>query len=905
MAGFKKSNAGGEYSVNYSLMGGVDFSSPDSISGRRRYAYLENMYRDYDGEGAELIESVPGFRKILSLGAKINGFYLQRIRKDEEYLIIHAGTKLYRVKLSDIDIDNNPPPLKTVNDTKSTGFSFGKSVFIFDGTKIARIDENGTASFVSDGSAAAAYIPTTYVNTEEYEQLNLLTRQFYEEYYVAFPEDVSYETPGLEYRITDKDLKKCAVTGVESYFSGDLFIPRYTKIGGEKYEIEKIDELAFLNNSSIRILNVADGVREIAAKAFSGASNLTGVTLPDSIEKIGDFAFENCPKLSEIRFGKDLVSIGANAFSGCPSLSSIKYAYAKASFDAIPGASGITAGYTFTENNRNDTMRAEIPIMTPTDTLMELFVDEESVTFIDVYEGDLVKSVIIPSIEKKKLQSAFIKIRGYAHKTKFNFNTPGINFISGMGGAEPSEAITKCTVCECFDGRVFLSGNPNYPNTVFYSARDKEGNVNPLYFGVMNYFNDGVGGFPIISLLSAGDSLAVFKSGDDGGGSIFYHTPKETGIDILPKIYPVSYIHSGIYAIGESISFFDDPIFISAVGVSALDKKAINLDRSIACRSHNVNLELLSCDLSRASLAIWCGYLAVLVDGKIFLADSRSLFSHETGNTEYEWYYLSGIGTYRDALYVYEYIKSNYPEHKTREDLLGEETENLVYSKISKDGTLYYYVQEGGIQYAVERTGEMRYGDFAPATIAFGIDNKLLFFGTDTGDVCVFNNDKRGIAPNRLRERPDFDESEYASIMKRSIHPDFYAFDTHAPRYALTTVRDDGGIPDMTKDTVRNSLTVKCKSFGNGSLILEAGTDKKGYRELSKFSDAQLNFQNFDFNFVAFFGEKRLTVPIAEKEKGWVEKQISIYSDKFQSPLGIYSISYRFRTRGKIKRTKI
>jgi hypothetical protein len=86
---------------------------------------------------------------------------------------------------------------------------------------------------------------------------------------------------------------------------------------------------------------------------------------------------------------------------------------------------------------------------------------------------------------------------------------------------------------------------------------------------------------------------------------------------------------------------------------------------------------------------------------------------------------------------------------------------------------------------------------------------------------------------------------------------------------------------------------------------VEVGTNRKGYRELAKFSDTQLDFENLDFAAMSFFGEKRMSVPVSEKEKDWIEKQISLYSDKFRSPIGVYSISYRYRLRGRIKKTKV
>ena len=220
-----------------------------------------------------------------------------------------------------------------------------------------------------------------------------------------------------------------------------------------------------------------------------------------------------------------------------------------------------------------------------------------------------------------------------------------------------------CTVAESFDGRVFLSGNPSLPGVVFFSSREN-GRGAPLYFGSYNYFSDGLGTFGVSSMLSSADSLLVFKTADDGGGSIFYHTPKETGIDVMPKIYPVSYTHNGIGAFGSSISFFDDPIFISKTGICAVDKKTISLEKSIACRSHNVNALLLSENLKDASLAEWCGYLAVGINGKIFLADSRRTFMHESGYREYEWYFMNGIGTHENDRRVYRYSSIAHTGYK-------------------------------------------------------------------------------------------------------------------------------------------------------------------------------------------------------------------------------------------------
>ena len=49
---------------------------------------------------------------------------------------------------------------------------------------------------------------------------------------------------------------------------------------------------------------------------------------------------------------------------------------------------------------------------------------------------------------------------------------------------------------------------PNYGFQILYLLFIEN---NPLYFGEMNYFKDGLGGFKNTALLAVGDSLAVFK----------------------------------------------------------------------------------------------------------------------------------------------------------------------------------------------------------------------------------------------------------------------------------------------------------------------------------------------------------------------------------------------------------
>ena len=882
MGAARGASVGAEYTVHYTDMRGVDFSS--SAKDGRRFSHLENMYRDYDGEGAAATESIPGFRSVASFGSGINGIFCHKSSHGEDYLIVHAGEDLYALRVSDVE-EYNPHSLGKVQNVRSRGFNFGGNFYLLDGENLTRVTSEFKYERISDAGGTSPYIPTTYRNGVEFEQQNLMTRRFFERHSISLPELYSFGTEELIYEISDPVGMRCRCVGGKETLSGDVYIPSYVKIGDDDYLVSEISDRAFIGNTKIERVFTSDGILKIGNMAFAACTSLTEVRIADTVSEIGERAFFGCSHLASLYLGSGLASIGDGALIGAVELSEIVYALDSDAFQKIAGYAEC-GEKEIIYDTRITEVRLGFEIKTPCQEILSVKLNGADISWDEMRSGDFIRGFSIDIQTKAEATGAQIELLGlYGHMRDKCTGVSG--FLCRLqDGADPSEIIRGCTVFACFDGRVFLSGNPEYPNSVFFSGRSIDGQIDPTYFGVMDYFDDGVGDYPVISLLAAGDSLAVFKSGDDGCGTIFYHTPKETGIDTVPKIYPVSYLHSGICAIGDSISFFDDPIFISALGITALDKKDLSLDRSIAIRSHNVNPRLLSEDLSSGSLAGWCGYLVCQFGEHIYLADSRSRFVHETGSVEYEWYYLSGIGTYEGDDYVYRYAPSARHGYKTR-GLPDEVCHSPVFSAVSEGGETVYYSTEDYENYEVYRTEEKIGGDFSPARVIFSVDDKLLFFGTESGRLCLFNNDKRD-----FRGTGD-------------IPTEYYSFAGHAPRYALTTVSDSSGIPHLTKSSIKNSLTVKFRSFGRGRITVEVGTNGRGHREALTFPDASLDFSALDFSSLAFLGERIYTLPIYEKEKGWIEKQISIYTEHFTSPFGVYSISYRFRIKGRIKKTRV
>ena len=203
-----------------------------------------------------------------------------------------------------------------------------------------------------------------------------------------------------------------------------------------------------------------------------------------------------------------------------------------------------------------------------------------------------------------------------------------------------SELITNCTLCTTFDGRVFCTGNPEYRNYLFYCSRNSTGYADPSYFGVLNYVQDGVGLSPITGLMCVSNTLMVLKADTQQDSAIYFHTGTDTGEHIIPRIYPSEQGLSGLGCVGACRNFLDDPIFISRLGVEGVSQLKIAAERANEHRSKLVDARLVNTDLSKACLEEWGGYLCVLTDGKIFLADSRQRYNDTTGAMQYEWYYL-------------------------------------------------------------------------------------------------------------------------------------------------------------------------------------------------------------------------------------------------------------------------
>ena len=191
--------------------------------------------------------------------------------------------------------------------------------------------------------------------------------------------------------------------------------------------------------------------------------------------------------------------------------------------------------------------------------------------------------------------------------------------------------IKKCTLLEVFDNRVFFSGNPDYPNVIWHCSLN-----DPTYCSDLDYYNEGLDTAEVKDMVAGNNVLWVFKEPSQANTTVFYHTP--TIDSDYGKIYPNTHSSISTGCIGKAINFNDDIVFFSDRGMEGVSGD-ITTEQVISHRSTLVDRKLIAeADYADMILEEWEGYLIVIIGNKVYLADSRAVFTNEN-HFEYEWFY--------------------------------------------------------------------------------------------------------------------------------------------------------------------------------------------------------------------------------------------------------------------------
>lgn len=230
------------------------------------------------------------------------------------------------------------------------------------------------------------------------------------------------------------------------------------------------------------------------------------------------------------------------------------------------------------------------------------------------------------------------------------------------------ERILKCRLLEVFDNRVFFAGNIDYPNTIFHCSLDT-----PSYVSDEDHYSEGMDGAIVKAMIASGNALYTFKEPSSSNTSVFYHVPSEytdTNTGLATKAYTSQHSSISKGCVATAINFNDDIVMFSSEGMEGITGN-VTSEQVLSHRSSVIDSKLLQeKNYKNMILQEYAGYLLVIIDNHIYLADSRSKFTNAS-HSEYEWFYwelsknITSAVVKNDVLYlgtsdgIYSLTKNN------------------------------------------------------------------------------------------------------------------------------------------------------------------------------------------------------------------------------------------------------
>lgn len=219
-------------------------------------------------------------------------------------------------------------------------------------------------------------------------------------------------------------------------------------------------------------------------------------------------------------------------------------------------------------------------------------------------------------------------------------------------GKDHLNRILNCTLSCEFDNRIFFSGNPNYPNSVFHCELN-----DPRYVRDTAYYECGLNLAQVKAIIPGNNVLWVLKDLEQNSSSLYYLTP--TLDSTYNKIYPSVNGSISLGCVSCGINFNDDVVFFSNKGLEGISNSSLYSEQILQHRSSLVDSKMLSeTGYKDVKLAEYKSYLLCLIDSHIYLADSRKKFQNNSNDIEYEWFYwelpfsITFIKEYRGNLYL-------------------------------------------------------------------------------------------------------------------------------------------------------------------------------------------------------------------------------------------------------------
>lgn len=233
---------------------------------------------------------------------------------------------------------------------------------------------------------------------------------------------------------------------------------------------------------------------------------------------------------------------------------------------------------------------------------------------------------------------------------------PGESPVTGYDNVEITAAktregyadkINKCRIISLFGvngamDRMFISGNPDFPNQDWYCKLGDGFFWGDLWYSTLGQDGSAVVGYSIIN-----DRLAVHKSDAEEGRNVILRKGEIEGND---AVFPIIGTLSGRGALGSHAFGYlgSEPLFLTDIGIMAITAADLTGEKYSQSRSYYIDNALTAeKNLGDAFAYVWRDfYLISTGTGRVYLLDGlQKSYEKDSpySNFQYECYYWENV----------------------------------------------------------------------------------------------------------------------------------------------------------------------------------------------------------------------------------------------------------------------
>lgn len=233
---------------------------------------------------------------------------------------------------------------------------------------------------------------------------------------------------------------------------------------------------------------------------------------------------------------------------------------------------------------------------------------------------------------------------------------PGASPVTGFDNVEITAAktregyadkINKCRIMSLYGvngatDRMFISGNPDFPNQDWY-CKMSDG----FFWGDLWYSTLGQDGSEIVGYIIINDRLAVLKSDAEEGRNVIL---RKGEIEEDEAVFPIIGTLSGRGALGSHAFGYlgSEPLFLTDIGIMAITAADLTGEKYSQSRSYYIdNVLTAEKGLEDAFAYVWRDfYLISTGTGRVYLLDGLQKSYDKNSpysNFQYECYYWENV----------------------------------------------------------------------------------------------------------------------------------------------------------------------------------------------------------------------------------------------------------------------